>query len=151
MRTQGGLQWSLLDPFSSLQMYFSGSGLHPLWQVSAACSLLPITHFTFLLCIPLQAAEKMLLASLYFQDMEEAGQQNGQGPLSRTLTSLAHFLNNPRAEDLAERIQAIVGNFLRPLYPTFASCPYNRYSAADSHQVLENTRELLNILGQRFV
>ena len=98
-----------------------------------------------------QAAEKTLLATLYSQDREAANRENNNGPLSRTLTSLAGLLNNPRARELAVSIQETVGDFLEPLYPTFASCPSDRYSRADAHSVLGETRELLHVLGHHFV
>ncbi|XP_050714713.1 sacsin-like isoform X1 [Eriocheir sinensis] len=98
-----------------------------------------------------QAAEKILLATLYSQDMEEACQQNNTGPLSRTLSTLANLLNNPRARHLADSIQHIVGDFLKPLYPNYASCPHECYSDADAHQLLEKTRELFNVLEEHFV
>ncbi|XP_050740045.1 sacsin-like [Eriocheir sinensis] len=96
-----------------------------------------------------QAAEKMLLATLYSKDMEEACRQKGHGPLSRTLTTLAQLLKDSHINRLADRIQNVAGGFLGPLYPTFARCPRDGYTSANARRIVtEMSTEAIRSLSE---
>ncbi|KAK3879728.1 hypothetical protein Pcinc_015717 [Petrolisthes cinctipes] len=99
--------------------------------------------YTIYICM--QAAEKLLKACIYQVNRDAAVKLK-----IHSLTRLCQELNLPNVLELAQQLEAKVGNINRMRYPDFRGCPCDHYGEEDALFVLEKVRNLKQLLMPTF-